>query len=446
MRKLARPFGLAAASLTLLLAACGPTTEPAATPTNTSPTQQPTAEVTAAPTDPTETAALATATSAEPISSPTTAVSDVTPTTASVGTTPTAGPTVDLSALTWQQVGLGGNSVTDLAVAGGQTLDLVMAAGPQGAWTSRYGYTDWQKRGVTPAGEARTGEAEVGSAEVLYYSSHTGCASGLPNNSWRSTDGGATWTQMQSEGLSIAASGPTIAYATSCNGLLKTTDSGATWTELGTPQLSSDPISLAASPDGETVYAGYASEGGTGQLWVSRNGGATWTEATPKELGGLDSFRAPSHMIYAPGSVGRPDDGGLYVANDQGIWYQPLESQEWEFNKKPEVEGGEPDNYYWHSAFLVDTTYGTQVEKSGPAIYVARAKPGADGNPVSLGVWRSGDNGATWQPIGKGLENTYVTALNLAITDSTGTGRGMGVGLFETLLAGTDDGVWALQR
>jgi photosystem II stability/assembly factor-like uncharacterized protein len=335
-------------------------------------------------------------------------------------------------------------------VAGGQTLDLVLAAGPQGAWLSKYGYTDWRVQNVTSADEARTGEVEVASAEVLYFTSHTGCASGLPNNSWRSTDGGATWAQMSASGevMTIAAANATTAYATACTGILKTTDSGATWTALTTPQLSSDPISLAASPDGQNVYAAFVSEGGTGQIWASTDAGATWNEITPTDLHGEESFHAPSDLIFVTGSVGRPDDGGLYLTTSQGIWHLPVESDEWNFVKKAPIEGEPADNVFsdWYSAFLVDTTYGTQIEKSGPILYVARAKSGDNGSAVSLGVWRSTDMGMTWQQVGKGLESTPVNTLALALTDSTGTGRGMGAGIFETLLAGTDDGVWALQR
>jgi photosystem II stability/assembly factor-like uncharacterized protein len=323
----------------------------------------------------------------------------------------------------------------------------VLAGGPKGAWLSKYGYTDWRPQSVTPAQDARMGEAEVASADALYFSSHTGCASGLPNNSWHSTDGGATWTPMSGEAMTIAAANATTAYATSCSGILKTTDAGATWTSLNTPQLSSDPISLATSPDGQSVYAAFVSEGGTGQIWASTDGGAAWTEITPKDLHGEESFHAPNHLSYVTGSVGRPDDGGLFLTTSQGIWHLPLESDEWNFVKKAPIEGQPAENVFsdWYSAFLVDTTYGTQVEKSGPVLYVARAKAGESGGAVSLGVWRSTDLGASWQQVGKGID-IPVNSLALALTDSTGTGRGMGAGLFETLLAGTEDGVWALQR
>ena len=424
----------------LIVVACGPAPSTAPTPTSTT-LSQPTATESS-----TITAPLPTPTDiATPVA---TGTAEGEPTaTANVGQ-PTPAPTADVGALEWKQVGLAGKRITDLAVAQGQTLDLVMAAAPHGAWVSKYGYTDWLEQKVSPASDdARDADADVASADVLYYTSHTGCMSGLPHNAWRSTDGGATWAKIDNEPISVVAADANIAYATSCSGILKTTDSGATWATLTTPQLSSDPISLATSPDGQTVYAAFVSEGGTGQIWTSKDGGATWSDVTPKNVPAEEGFVAPDLLTYVTGSVGRPDDGGLYLTNQQGIWHLPLESStEWTLMKKPPIEGEPPDSYDWYTALLVDTNYATQVEKSGPILYVARAKPSEHAEPLNLGVWRSTDMGASWQRVGKEMSIAPVHSLALALTDSTGTGRGLGAGIFETLLAGTDDGVWALQR
>jgi photosystem II stability/assembly factor-like uncharacterized protein len=275
----------------------------------------------------------------------------------------------------------------------------------------------------------------------MYFASHTGCASGLPMSRSRSTDGGATWAEMPGEGMSFAAADENIAYATTCTGLIKTTDSGQTWTPLNTPQLSSDPISLAAGPDGQTVYVAFVSEGGTGQIWTSADGGATWKEVTPTEnVDPNEGFRAPDDLAFVTGTVGRPDDGGLYLSNDQGVWHLSIDGSEWTFMPKPPIEGVPAGGYDYHTAFLVDTAYSAEYDKAGPILYTARGRTDDNGNSVNLGVWRSTNMGASWQQVGKGLENVTVNNLSLAIAEGTTPGNGR----VETLLAATDDGIWAL--
>src|SRR5438034_133079 len=131
--------------------------------------------------------------------------------------------------------------------------------------------------GNPPPGNA---ELAIGSADLYYLARHTGCASGLKMVSYRSTDGGKTWPAMNIEITSIHASNASIVYATTCSGVVKSTDSGATWSgELaGSKVENSDTYAITSSPDGESVYVASASEGGSGHLKRSTDGGATWQE------------------------------------------------------------------------------------------------------------------------------------------------------------------------
>src|SRR4029077_7441479 len=86
----------------------------------------------------------------------------------------------------------------------------------------------------------------------------TGDSPNVIGDVWRSTDGGATWTDVAGGGLDVAfsTSTPSIAYATQFS-VIKSTDSGATWTRLPTPTART--YGLAIDPGNPSVvYVGTA--------------------------------------------------------------------------------------------------------------------------------------------------------------------------------------------
>jgi photosystem II stability/assembly factor-like uncharacterized protein len=424
---------VACSALAATIAACGgpapnptPTVAPAATatteaqPTATSaPAQTPTVEAT-----PTLSAPSATAT-----------VED-TPTAVAAEPTETLGPP---PSYTWQAAGLATEPLRDLAMLPGGG-NVVLVAGPGGVWRSEYNYTNWEKLPApTQPGGQPPGNTDVAiaSPQVYYLALHTGCASGLPMNSYRSTDAGATWTDMGVEINAISASGETTAYATTCTGVIKTTDSGATWSDVlpGSQVTNRDPYSLVASPDGQTVFASYASEGGTGTVQRSTDGGATWQDVTPTDAPD-GALNAVVHMVFVPGTVGRPEDGGLYMANNQGTWYLPLESDDWRSVLNPPSMKPGQDPYV--TALFVDTAYSVEYDKPGPVMYAARAQF-TDQGQQGLGAFRSANLGTSWQPVGDDLGGKTITGLALAPRDDTAV-----PGMVETLVAATTEGVYTI--
>ncbi|HKP53802.1 MAG TPA: sialidase family protein [Chloroflexia bacterium] len=347
----------------------------------------------------------------------------------------TPAPTMSVGDLQWKQVGLGGNNVTDLSFISQGSNVVVLAAGPKGVWTGTYDYSQWDKHDVAMAEEARNAEADVASDQVMYVTSHTGCPSGLPSARSRSTDGGKSWQEMSGEAMTIAVANATTAYGAKCSGLNKTTDSGATWADLSVTTQSSDPISLAASPDGQMVYAAYISEGGTGQIMMSKDGGATWSDVTPRNVP-QEGFLAPGHLTFLPGSEGRPDEGGLYLTNNEGVWFLPLDSGDWKLMTKSNLPTSPEGTFSNFTALFVDAAYSAEYDKPGAILYTARAESTID-KLLGQGVYRSADMGTTWQSVGTGLEQHVVNSLALIPYDSSS-------GRVETLLAATDDGIWAL--
>lgn len=451
--RLRRPLLAASlALLTILAAACGP--EPRKpVPVNTSiPLPSSTPQVTAvAPktTTPIVTGVAATHTlqATTVPSSPTntgTSTSTATPSATPTSTqTPTATPSPTQAVLnyTWTRVGLTGTNLTSMSLLPGGA-NTVLVAGPGGVWSGSYNYTHWISHTVKLGGAFV--EASLAGPQVMYIASHTGCASGLPITNSRSTDGGKTWQEMPNlKAVTIVPANGTEAYAATCSDVQRTTDAGATWTKLPNLKVPSlDPSSMAVSPDGKTIFAAFISEGGSGRILRSTDGGNSATDVTPKVQPKTPddepNLLIPSNLTLVTGSEGRPEEAGLYMTSYQGLWFLPEDSDSWRFLNSPLSVGEDTNAYNWLTTLFVDTAYTADYNKPGAIIYTARAKPGEKGL-TNLGTFRSTDGGQTWATLGKGLEGKAVNSIVLAPHDPQAK-----PGMVETLLAATNDGVWAI--
>ncbi|MDQ3928352.1 MAG: hypothetical protein M3328_04290, partial [Chloroflexota bacterium] len=367
---------VAALMVLLMLTACGPAPR---RPGNETPITNSTATVESTVAATTSATAAATGTAAPALPTNTRRAATAQPSrtstpraTSTPTMTPSPEPTLPPPDYSWVAVGLTGTNITGMAVMPGGD-NTVLVGGPGGVWKGSYDYTQWQQLTVNLVG--RTTDVALGSAQVMYVTSHTGCASGLPIAASRSTDGGQTWQEMAGlDAIHITAVSGSDAFAATCRDVRRTTDSGATWTSLPNAKVENlDPRSIAASPDGQTIFVAFVSEGGSGQVLRSTDGGTTFENVTPEVKD--DILQAPDVMVYVPGSVGRPDDGGLYMTTYQGIWFLPLESDDWTMLSRPVPQDEDPTAYSWFTTLFVDAFYTEEYNKPGPLLYTAMAKP-----------------------------------------------------------------------
>ena len=140
----------------------------------------------------------------------------------------------------------------------------------------------------------------------------------------RSDDGGATWRAVGLPGRSVLSLAihpvePAILYAgTDDNGdnaLFRSTDGGATWSEsIKTTGI----IAVVIDPNApETVYA--ANE--NGKILRSTDGGATWSREK-----GSSIFRTPLSLLLVTDPAQPP---AIYVGTSRGVWRLAIDKARW---------------------------------------------------------------------------------------------------------------------
>jgi photosystem II stability/assembly factor-like uncharacterized protein len=240
-----------------------------------------------------------------------------------------------------------------------------------GVYKSQDGGATWKNIGLGDSRQISRIVVDPHNADTVYVGA-LGHAYG-PNQErdvYKSIDGGNTWTRVLDKGpaigvsdLAMATAAPNILFAGTWNahrppwstyaplqgpggGLYRSTDSGATWTQLtghGLPDGDWGRVGVAVAPDGKRVYA-LLDAGKKSGLYRSDDSGDTWALANSDER--LTS-RAwyfnwitidPSHpdVIYIPNvALYRSDNGGKTISIVRGapggddyhqLWVDPENS------------------------------------------------------------------------------------------------------------------------
>ena len=259
----------------------------------------------------------------------------------------------DLAALTWRHVGPQGNRVS--AVVGDPANPDIYYAGAcaGGVGKSVDGCTNWepvfdeqtsQSIGALAVAPSDPTQVWAGTGEAFIRSNVL-----IGDGIYKSMDAGKTWAKMGLEKsgrigrIVVHPRDPNIAFAAALGhcygsqkerGVFRTRDGGKTWEQVlfadentGCSGLAMDPNNprvLFAGMWSVTIHTwGKFSGGPGGGVFVSRDGGDTWTRIKGRglpefEVGKVDIAVAPtnSNRVYAlietgdRGSLWRSDDGG----------------------------------------------------------------------------------------------------------------------------------------
>lgn len=310
---------------------------------------------------------------------------------------------------TWQRAGLAGMDVH--ALAGDARQPGALYAGGSGLWVSRDAGKTWAS---LHAGMIVT-DIAVSAADprVIYAGATDGCARGTEAPSFRSADGGKSWTGIGGNLASYAPhpAGRDVVYAASCPDAVRSRDGGQTWERLvGARQPNYDAWRVAVAPSApDVIYVMSVSEGGTVRLARSSDAGVSWHDVTPAGdvWGPVDLQVHPQNpdTVYAvtwAGAFRTSDGGASWQAASEGL------------QAARQMQG--PVAVYLLSSLAIDPAH-------PETLYLATGGSGSAGR----GVFWSRDGGRHWERLGDGLGTRPVRDVIVAAG---------------AVFAATSDGVW----
>jgi photosystem II stability/assembly factor-like uncharacterized protein len=182
----------------------------------------------------------------------------------------------------WSPAGLAGLRVAALAVQPGDDRVLLAGAFGEGVFRSEDAGGSFGARNLRLASfVVRDLEFDPVDPRIAYAATgRGGLVGGEVAGVYRSADGGRTWQLVAPGGLAVAVapSDPSVVYAGGPP-VRKSTTRGVVWFDptTGAGITDIDVVALAVSPtDPNLVLAGGVTEGGSGRLYRSADGGASW--------------------------------------------------------------------------------------------------------------------------------------------------------------------------
>jgi len=243
----------------------------------------------------------------------------------------------------WSSLGPPGGDVSDAAVST-TNPDIVLAGlAPDGSvggtlYRSSDGGNTWSE--VSALDGTSVFDIEFAPDGTAYL--------GTQASIWKSTDGGLSWAVLNvgiginDEVFDVALdpsdssrlwAGIGDAFGLQPENVIRSTDGGATWADRTPPHAA--PLSgrgIAVDPgDSNTVIAVFGGDFGGGEVWVSTDGGDSWTDRSaglpgnPLNAVVYDGTR----LLVGGGLLFGSQFVGLYESSDLGVTWTPLHDQTW---------------------------------------------------------------------------------------------------------------------
>lgn len=178
----------------------------------------------------------------------------------------------------------------------------------------------------------------------------------LPNPSFGTAN--TVWIHPMDEHVILSSAGA----------LSRSSDNGTTWTEVLTSSTPGNFTDIISNVDGSKIYVGFASQQGGGMVYESTDNGVVWTNLIAPDVAVNTLGLLSDGSIIA--GVGTEND---LTAAKRGLYHYT--GSAWE-----QLNGAE-------GVMIND------IEVAGDTIFVA------GGSTEAGGVYRSTDNGVTWQDL-----------------------------------------------
>jgi len=280
------------------------------------------------------------------------------------------------------------------------------------------------------------GEIAVGSSGLFGITTDSGTV-------YRSTDGGANWSQIvQSRGTHIAVCPNGATFLVMADSVYRSTDGGASWNNLRMrEQLGGYVMNIfcvAVGPYG-SVFSGYRrpfsgdNKGSETVSAISTDNGTTWTSGG---LYGGEAYIFREHSVITGGGDAGGDFGErwLLFSFDDGLtWSNGLRNclpqPPFTWCSNGNILGADL-NWLRRGLFLSADTCAssTQVSDISPSALLALPNGGVIVGTDTTGIYLFSDNGDSIKTLNEGLSDLHVHVVAL---DSSGNAY-----------AGTNKGIW----
>jgi photosystem II stability/assembly factor-like uncharacterized protein len=297
-------------------------------------------------------------------------------------------------------------------IGGSQLGDNFYALTPVGLYITRDGGLTWAQ--VTPDPLQSNFVFSPAQPGTLYAGAGADCYRGGPDQPfYKSVNGGATWSELPTgvnlRPVAVLPSDPNRIWAFGCASPAYSSDGGDTWTTSRDDLFLIYQVShiVPTDSDGSVIYIGGVSEGGSGVVARSQDGGTSWTrllQETPEQ-----PLWWINDLLAFPWPAGGPESHRIFLVDPHGVWRSYDGGVSWNFSNT-----GLDDVFYQDGADLA--TIGLNaLAVDGTTVYLGTAQ----------GVYQSLDEGETWTklnddlgspPGGESWENTSI--LNLVFAPS----------------------------